>query len=65
METWWCLRRWQRRELGPDLLAYKSLLLYLDDKQRLGNMANPRILIIGGGAGGLELATSLGNKLGK
>ncbi len=28
-------------------------------------MANPRILIIGGGAGGLELATSLGNKLGK
>lgn len=28
-------------------------------------MANPRILVIGGGAGGLELATSLGNKLGK
>lgn len=28
-------------------------------------MKHPRILIVGGGAGGLELATRLGNKLGK
>ena len=28
-------------------------------------MSNPHILIIGGGAGGLELATQLGDKLGR
>ena len=28
-------------------------------------MTRPRIVVIGGGAGGLELATRLGNKLGR
>src|SRR5437764_298819 len=34
-------------------------------KQELIIMTTPRIIIIGGGAGGLELAAKLGRKLGK